>query len=363
LPVNSFLKKMKKYFFIVVFCVVFLIECPPVSAVEESNNFSMEGESITFGSSYLQSESLSLSGSTTQLEGLSYSGNFTQQADIKKGAYQDFRATPYPGDGLGRVDPLGTYFPCSGTKPGGTPKLLSAKAEGNSIILTWSGATWPVTGYIVAYGTSPDLMEYGNPNVGNITSYTVQKLSGGTTYYFKIKSLNGCMSGDFSNVLSATLGGVSFDGPATNFAGLFDIKLTLDKSTVTDVGELGTRVTLTNFGVKEALINLTFTIKDANGKVWSTSTDNISVQTEKVFDKKFSGFKLPNGKYTLTLNTLYNTNVEDEFKQDFIVKTAVAPLDSIKLVFQKNPWLYLIVFLVAVLAIAKRGNFLKKRRT
>jgi hypothetical protein len=62
-------------------------------------------------------------------------------------------------------------------------------------------------------------MLWGNPNIGGrgTKSFVVQNLSGGKTYYFKVRAGNGCQPGDFSNELSATPFGFSVQGQATGF--------------------------------------------------------------------------------------------------------------------------------------------------
>lgn len=108
---------------------------------------------------------------------------------------------------------------CNDTKPGGAPTLTGAVPGTNSVTLTWTTATGPLTYYLATYGTSPGAQTYGNPNIGGpgTTSYTVSGLSGGATYYFKVRAGNGCKPGDFSNELSATPGGGVVTGPATGF--------------------------------------------------------------------------------------------------------------------------------------------------
>lgn len=98
---------------------------------------------------------------------------------------------------------------CDDNSPRGKPQLISAVSEGNnSVKLTWSEAEEPITHYLVAYGRSETEIEYGNPNIGGrgTTTYTVGELAKGVKYYFKVRPVNGCRPGDFSNKLSATPG-------------------------------------------------------------------------------------------------------------------------------------------------------------
>ncbi|OIN90321.1 hypothetical protein AUJ42_03270 [Candidatus Collierbacteria bacterium CG1_02_44_10] len=125
--------------------------------------------------------------------------------------------TPTPGTVLG----AGVSAPvCSDTKPVGAPTLLQAIAGVNSVQLIWSEGAGPISYYLVAFGLTSGSITYGNPNIGGAgtTNYTVNNLSGGTTYYFKVRAGNGCMPGDYSNEISATPTGISIAGPATGFA-------------------------------------------------------------------------------------------------------------------------------------------------
>lgn len=108
---------------------------------------------------------------------------------------------------------------CGDSTPGSAPTLLSAVSmEANKVTLAWSEALGPVTYYLVSYRTTGG-QQYGNPNVGGIgtTSYTITNLSGGETYYFKVRAGNGCMPGDFSGELSAVPSGGIIAGQAEGF--------------------------------------------------------------------------------------------------------------------------------------------------
>lgn len=124
------------------------------------------------------------------------------------------------GGGDGKSDGAATSPICSDAKPGGAPLLLLAIPGFNSVTLVWSEANAPVSYYLTTYGLSSGAQTYGNPNVGGngATTYTVSNLSGGTTYYFKVRAGNGCTPGDYSNELSATPFGEQVSGQAAGFA-------------------------------------------------------------------------------------------------------------------------------------------------
>ena len=156
---------------------------------------------------------------------------------------------------------------CSAAKPGSAPYILFASPGNNSVTLTWTKATNPVTKYLVAYATTADAMQYGNPDVGgpDTTFYTVKGLSGGTRYYFKVKAVNGCMPGDFSNVLAAVSTGnvITAPGPAEEFTPraeipgqLFDIALNIDSAVLGKSSDLVARTQFTSFGTEPTPVNM-----------------------------------------------------------------------------------------------------------
>lgn len=108
---------------------------------------------------------------------------------------------------------------CTDILPGRAPVLTSVVGGVNKVTLTWSPAADPVSYYLIAYGTSSGVYQYGNPNIGGkgTTSYNVTNLSGDTTYYFAVRAGNGCATGPFSNELSVSPGGVVVEGIAEGF--------------------------------------------------------------------------------------------------------------------------------------------------
>ena len=128
--------------------------------------------------------------------------------------------TDTPNGGGGGATTTASAPVCNDAKPGSAPILLSAVAGLNTVTLTWSKAADPVSYYLITFGVTPGAQTYGNPNVGGsgTTSYTISGISGGITYYFKVRAGNGCAPGDFSNELSASPTGEFIAGLPAGFA-------------------------------------------------------------------------------------------------------------------------------------------------
>lgn len=109
---------------------------------------------------------------------------------------------------------------CNDSKPTKAPVLLGyTTTSKNQVTLTWSKALDPVTHYLISYGVKPNIPLYGNPNIGdkNTTHYTVNALSGGVTYYFRVRAINNCTPGDYSNEIAVKVGGRTINSPAQGF--------------------------------------------------------------------------------------------------------------------------------------------------
>ncbi len=99
----------------------------------------------------------------------------------------------------------GGSTPCTDTKPG-TPVNLKIDSGPNpdQATLSWT-KTAPFTYFLIAYSDNTLGPKWGNPDVGNGSSYTVSGLTNGT-YYFWLRGHNGCMPGDFTGPVSIAIG-------------------------------------------------------------------------------------------------------------------------------------------------------------
>ena len=99
---------------------------------------------------------------------------------------------------------------CTDTIPASSPSITSLVSGSNSMGVNFSPASDPVSYYALEYGTKSGEYVYGASNIGGkeTRSYTVNLLSPGRRYYFRVRAGNGCMIGPWSTEKSAvTLGG------------------------------------------------------------------------------------------------------------------------------------------------------------
>jgi len=106
---------------------------------------------------------------------------------------------------------------CTDPTPSSAPVLTAVSgADPGTVVLSWSRVT-PVTHYMIWYGTTAGEYLYGNNNAGNVNSYTVRGLGGGT-YYFQVAGVNGCAPGPWSNEATpGTVAGLASENIAEEF--------------------------------------------------------------------------------------------------------------------------------------------------
>lgn len=133
---------------------------------------------------------------------------------------QEATVTPTPTTAPGTVlgDGIST-FTCSDAKPELLTNLLVIPGPGlGQVSLSWTPPVLPYTYFLIAYSDNSSWPpKWGNPDVGNVTSYIVSGLGSGT-YYFWLRAGNGCTPGDFVGpVSSGVVMGISGAGIATGF--------------------------------------------------------------------------------------------------------------------------------------------------
>lgn len=101
---------------------------------------------------------------------------------------------------------------------------------------------------------------------------------------------------------------------------LLDIKLELESTILAKSSDLVSRTRFDSFGNVPTLINLDYVITDTKGRELYREIDEVTVETEKTITKDFAKLNLKKGTYFLTLTTLYNSDIKDEFRQRFEVQ-------------------------------------------
>src|SRR5207247_3960788 len=105
------------------------------------------------------------------------------------------------------LSPLSTEASATPVSVPSAPQNLQASAVGKSITISWQAPTnnggSPITGYKVYRSTSSGT-ETGYVSLGNVTSYTNTGVTGGTTYFYKVRAVNSAGMSSPSNEASAT---------------------------------------------------------------------------------------------------------------------------------------------------------------
>lgn len=125
---------------------------------------------------------------------------------------------------------------------------------------------------------------------------------------------------------------------------LFDISFGIESVSLAKSNDLESITTFENFGRVPTPVELTYIIVNKDGQTVFKDTETIVVETENIVRKTFENLSLSSGTYTIVLETLYNTDVVDEFSADFIVEQKVE-----RERIYNNIWFWIIT--TAVLAV------------
>ena len=101
---------------------------------------------------------------------------------------------------------------------------------------------------------------------------------------------------------------------------LFDIRMDLEDNVLRNSSELFVVVTYESFGRVPTPVDLTYEVFDLDGNLIYSRKGNVTVSTEEVTRTRLDDLVLPEGDYELVFTTLYNIDVEDEFRSGFEVK-------------------------------------------
>jgi len=95
---------------------------------------------------------------------------------------------------------------CSDEKPDHPPDLFQIDVTKNSATLYFTPVNNAVTNYWIAYGLARGEDRYGvsypSGRYDGVINYTVNNLALNTRYYFRVKAVNGCRQGFWSDSMS-----------------------------------------------------------------------------------------------------------------------------------------------------------------
>jgi hypothetical protein len=155
-------------------------------------------------------------------------GNQYQAANVIFNLRMGLEITPIPptsGGGNGSGSPGGggggSASPpvCTANPPSSAPNVTITNVGTNTVTLSWTPVD-PVTHYALIFTRTSDGAQYGSPNVGNVTSYTITNLSGTASYTFQVFGVNDCAPGPRSgNATSGIVPGAVLAGRPTGPGG------------------------------------------------------------------------------------------------------------------------------------------------
>lgn len=136
---------------------------------------------------------------------------------------------------------------------------------------------------------------------------------------------------------------------------LFDITWDLEDRVIESSSELNGIVIFEPFTATLTPIDLTFIILDENGEEIYREKSNIIIMTEEAMRWSYDGLdELPDGKYIAVLEILYDSDMFDEFRQEFEITKKESFFESITgavisaLEFNENRQGYAVITIVLV---------------
>ena len=116
-------------------------------------------------------------------------------------------------------------YSCTDSKPLSTSNLFQINITNNTAKLFFTPLT-DTNHYYVSFSTNPDAEKDGAGadiilNKEGVQNYTVYQLKPNTTYYFKVRGQNGCMPGDWSNIMKIKTNTVKTTNPSVFYKNTF----------------------------------------------------------------------------------------------------------------------------------------------
>jgi hypothetical protein len=94
---------------------------------------------------------------------------------------------------------------CGSQKPEGSPDLFQIKTTGKTATLYFVPPRFRYDRFYIAYGNKPGEYPYGvefsHSYYPYVIGYRINDLKANTRYYFSVRAGNGCMPGDWSNIM------------------------------------------------------------------------------------------------------------------------------------------------------------------
>lgn len=96
---------------------------------------------------------------------------------------------------------------CDSAEPGLPTNLTVSGSGAGKATLSWTAPAQPYSYFLVTYSDNPAWPpKWGNPNVGEVTYYTVSNLGSGS-YWFWVRAGNGCAPGPFTGPVQLAISG------------------------------------------------------------------------------------------------------------------------------------------------------------